>query len=414
MDGTKKKNAFLWAFPVDLHGKFFICNVLGQIYFLPMNPIYNFKPAHYINGKKLKYVSYSVFDEQCGKFKNFRVKLNYIKQASARKQYAETLCNKINDDLLRGWSPFQSVKSEKLKLLSDCINTFFAKARRDVEEKHIKSDTFDDYHSQLNTFAKWLKHDYYLHNVTAAIISDFLDYIYITLKRTSTTRNNYFCTLRTFFNYCVEKGWLQTAPTSGMHAIKKAEKKRCVIPPNVMEKISAWIERPGNEGYKLAVHLCYSCFIRPIEIAKLRVGDISFKNATIVVRSEISKNGRTQTVTMPENVQKILYDARVWESPQTDFLVSADNFCPGPVKLDPKRFRDKWAKMRKELKINSVYQFYSLKDSGITNLLNKGFSTLEVRDQARHSSIAITDQYTDKKNTKPNNDIKNLNFGLTD
>lgn len=378
------------------------------------NLIYNFKPAHYINGKKLKYVSYSVFDEQCGKFKNFRIKLNYIRTAAARKQYAEQLCAKINEQLMRGWSPFQSVKNEKLMLLSDCIKIFFQKTRRDVEEGHIKKDTFDDYHSQLNTFATWLKNDYYLHNLTAAIISDFLDYIYITLRRTSTTRNNYFCTLRTFFNYCVEKGWLQNPPTSGMHAIKKQEKKRCVIPPNVMAKISDWIERPGNEGYKLAVHLCYSCFIRPIEISKLRVGDINFKNATIIVRGEISKNGKTQTVTMPENVQEIIHAAKVWEFPQTDYLISADNFGPGPVKLDPKRFRDRWAHMRKELKLNSEYQFYSLKDSGITNLLNKGFSTLEVRDQARHSSIAITDQYTDKRNTKPNNDIRNLKFGLTD
>lgn len=39
------------------------------------------------------------------------------------------------------------------------------------------------------------------------------------------------------------------------------------------------------------------------------------------------------------------------------------------------------------------YKYYSLKDSGITNMLGKE-STLSVRDQARHSSIKITDIYT--------------------
>lgn len=399
---------------VAIHGLFF-CNCLGaKNFFLPMNPIYKFKPAHYINGKKLKYISYSVFDEQTGKFKNFRIKLNYIPTAAARKTYAEQLCLKINEQLMRGWTPMQGAANDKLILLSDTLQRFWGKARRDVEEGLIKSDTFDDYHSQLSIFQKWLKHDYYLHNITATVIQDFLDYIYIVLKRTSTTRNNYFCTLRTFFNWCKEVGLIATPPTSGMHAIKRNPKTRCVIPSDVMAKIAKYLEEPGNEGYKLAVNLCYSCFIRPIEISKLRVRDINFKNATIVVRSDISKNKKTQSVTMPENVQEIIHQLKIWKWPQNDFLVSAENFMPGPLQLDPKRFRDKWARMRKELKIDAKYQFYSLKDSGITTLLNKGFTTIEVRDQARHSSIAITDQYTDKKNSKANQDIKNLNFGLTD
>ena len=58
--------------------------------------------------------------------------------------------------------------------------------------------------------------------------------------------------------------------------------------------------------------------------------------------------------------------------------------------------------MRKELGFSDRYKFYSLKDTGITNMLKSNMDILTVRDQARHSSILITDIYTPK-------DIKEAN-----
>ena len=52
--------------------------------------------------------------------------------------------------------------------------------------------------------------------------------------------------------------------------------------------------------------------------------------------------------------------------------------------------------MRKDLKFSDRYKFYSLKDTGITNMLRANTDVLSVRDQARHSSILITDIYTPK------------------
>ena len=60
-------------------------------------------------------------------------------------------------------------------------------------------------------------------------------------------------------------------------------------------------------------------------------------------------------------------------------------------------FRDYWLYyVRKELGFSDRYKFYSLKDTGITNMLHCGTDILSVRDQARHSSVLITDIYTPK------------------
>ena len=58
--------------------------------------------------------------------------------------------------------------------------------------------------------------------------------------------------------------------------------------------------------------------------------------------------------------------------------------------------------LRKELNLSDRYKLYSLKDTGITNMLHANTDILTVRDQARHSSILITDIYTPK-------DIKEAN-----
>ena len=75
-----------------------------------------------------------------------------------------------------------------------------------------------------------------------------------------------------------------------------------------------------------------------------------------------------------------------------DWYIFSNRLRPGTVKLDSRAFRDRWARLRKRLGISKEYQFYSLKDSGIRDLANSAGIVI-ARDQARHSSIAVTNKY---------------------
>lgn len=79
------------------------------------------------------------------------------------------------------------------------------------------------------------------------------------------------------------------------------------------------------------------------------------------------------------------------------------------IQCTDKRLRRNWLKMRAALKLSDTYQFYSLKDTGITKMISL-LNVAEVRDQARHSNISITDVYTDRRNIDGNSHIKSLNF----
>ena len=88
-----------------------------------------------------------------------------------------------------------------------------------------------------------------------------------------------------------------------------------------------------------------------------------------------------------------MVDLKVFDKPGHYYLFSA-KFRPGPERKSEKNFRDYWSrKVRPALGWGLRYKFYSLKDTGITNML-RSCDVVSVRDQARHSSILITDIYT--------------------
>lgn len=87
-------------------------------------------------------------------------------------------------------------------------------------------------------------------------------------------------------------------------------------------------------------------------------------------------------------------------------IYSLTGFVPVKQRSE-KMFRDWWAHhLRKDLKLSAQYKFYSLKDTGITNML-RHYDVLSVRDQARHSSILMTDIYTPHDIQEANDLIKN-------
>ena len=115
---------------------------------------------------------------------------------------------------------------------------------------------------------------------------------------------------------------------------------------------------------------------------------------------------------MYQVVINLMLDLKVFEQPGSYYLFS-EGFRPGKVYRSEKFFRDYWVRaLRKELKFSDRYKFYSLKDTGITNMLKANTDVLSVRDQARHSSILITDMYTPKDVKKANELLTNYKGDL--
>lgn len=141
-------------------------------------------------------------------------------------------------------------------------------------------------------------------------------------------------------------------------------------------------------------------------MAKLKIGNISISRQTIFVEDTISKNKKDGTITLPAKVLELMIELKIFEYP-SGYYIFSNKFQPGEQKCSEKMFRDWWTRhVRKDLKFSDKYKFYSLKDTGITNML-RHYDVLSVRDQARHSSILMTDIYTPHDIQKANPLIKN-------
>ena len=128
----------------------------------------------------------------------------------------------------------------------------------------------------------------------------------------------------------------------------------------------------------------------------LKIRDINLNKCTMRISGDISKNHYDAVITLPKHVILLMLDLNIFDSPGTYYIFS-DRFRPGARKKSEKAFRDFWNEtLRPAVGLAKEYKFYSLKDTGITNMLRAKTDILSVRDQARHSNIAITDTYTPK------------------
>ena len=104
-----------------------------------------------------------------------------------------------------------------------------------------------------------------------------------------------------------------------------------------------------------------------------------------------------------------MLDLEIYKYP-SEYYIIGKTFAPNQQATTSHVLRNRWDKLRRELNFAPAYQFYSLKDSGITKMI-KLLNVAEVRDQARHHNISITDVYTDRAaRNDGNGNIKKMDF----
>lgn len=363
-------------------------------------------------GEKEVKISFYAFDPESGVLKRKLVRLNRelkgIKGKRAKREYAEGVCERLRDELKAGWNPWVQ-QSDGLVYASwnDVCDRYKAYLAKQMNEHNMRSETVVSYLSRLKVMAEWIarerKNVRYAYQFDRRLVDAFIDYVFLDRDNSICTRNNYLRWIKSFATWMISKSYIEKDPTAGIPRMKPKGKgkNRDVIPDSVLQKIHDYLEK-NNRHFLLACYLLHYLFVRPHEIAQLKIEDFCLSRQTLLIHGDVAKNWQDAVVTLPVHVIQLMVDLRVFDSPGCYYLFSED-FRPGKEFRSEKFFRDYWTrKLRKDLKFSDRYKFYSLKDTGITNMLRANTDVLSVRDQARHSSILITDMYTPK-------DIKEAN-----
>lgn len=358
------------------------------------------------------YVSFQAYDPLSGRLKTKKIMLGHIKGKTNQRKYAEDLIKRLTEQLSSGWNPWiEAVQPLEYALWDDVISKYKDYLVKLCNEHSLREESYVDYSSRVHILEQWKDVKRipltYVYQWDRQTITKFLDYVFIERNNTITTRNNYLTWLKSFTSYLVERGYLSSNPSEGLGRIKNRHKKdRDVIPDDVMKQIRAYLYEK-NKHYLLACEILHYLFVRPRELSFLKIGDFHLQTQTLTLHGAHTKNGNDATITLPSHVIRLMIDLNVFSNPSHYYLFS-DRFSPGEARKSEKMFRDYWCRnLRKALGFSERYKFYSLKDTGITNMLKANADVLSVRDQARHSSILITDIYTPKDIKEANKYIMN-------
>lgn len=346
------------------------------------------------------FIEFYAFCPASGRLKRKRIKINSINPLSKRRKYAAGLMARISTRLEQGWNPWIDAESNRgYALFSTACDAYFSYLTKMYSDGQYRQETFNGYASYLRNLRIWNDGRRvpitYIYQFDRAFCMEFLDYIYLDRQNSIQTRNNYLIFLKVFSSFLVQREYLKSKPVEGITKIGKAtlQKNRTVIDDGSMVRLHNYLwER--NRYFLLACYFLHYVLIRPKEIALLKIGDVNLAKQTVFVADTVSKNKRSALVTLPAKVIHLMIDLDVFSAPSSYYIFS-DKFMPGEKHRDEKQFRDYWHHhIRKDLHFPSQYKFYSLKDTGITEMLRAGCDTLSVKEQARHSSLLMTDIYT--------------------
>lgn len=370
-------------------------------------PFLDFRPAEYRNCKHEKYVQYYVFNPATGKLHRKIIRLNKMKNARERKRYAMHLCSVINSRLYEGWNPFETADGIDGYTIKEAVGIFLKE-----KEKSTRPATMVSYRSYCRIFLEWMELNGYcataVRHINDAILTQFMEWVDNVHKPTPRTYNNYIGFVSALFGFFVERGIITEAPSPRVSKRTVNVKKRTIIPPEARKVIWGYF-KANLPPFCAVMSLCYKCLIRPKEIVMLRMRDIDFDNGTITIEADVAKNHRERTVRLPEDVLTYFQTLR-GHGPSIFIFTGRKKFVPGRKSMPHTRISERWAEMREATGLPDTYQFYSLKDTGITEMLDAGVPPKYVKELADHSSLVTTEKYTHKTGIGDSDFHLNLKF----
>ena len=380
-----------------------------------------FQPREYIDyiapklsRGKVWFVYYYAKNPATGRLARVRVKLNRFKALSERRRAAREIMSSYTEKLSLGWNPF--VERSAPKAYASVAEAF--EAYLSVKSRELEPNSLRSYFSYIKTFRsylerKGLKSDGYIVGVTREVALDFMRGVEQNPRLSARTFNNYLRFLSTIFNWLTEKGFISDNPFDGIRPKPKRrmKKNRRVLTDAELDTLRSCLEE-SNREYLAICLLCYCCLIRPKEIALLRCGDIDLEKSVVHIRSEIAKNDNESYRVIPDSMRPYI-EALDLSNPKLYLFAQHKgfDFRPGKELLCSRKIAACWnSEVRQACGFGMDLKFYSLKDSGITNMLSEGVPVSFVKQQADHSSLAMTAIYLGRDDARAVKELRGLDI----
>lgn len=376
-----------------------------------------FLPARLVKGHRWYLVYYQI-DPSTGERVRFRetYELNRIPDLIEREKRAQLLISQINAKLPLGF-PFE--EAFKASPPNTNILDALAVAKR-IKNQTDRKRTRDMVNSICNIFTEFLaRRDW-----TAMRIGEFerqhalafLDYAVFERGVGNRTHNNYIERMRALFTELKLRKYVPENPFSGFKKKKVLGKQRRAFNQYEKQVVAREISRT-DKWLMLGVLLQYHCFIRPIEMRRLRFYMFDLQEGLIRMSGHETKNKENAIVTIPNTFLPFLrkFNFQQWDQ---RWLLFGEGVQPHPNKSCGHNTMN-WRhnkilnKLEKEGEILDTkgLTYYSWKDTGALALFKQKVNPLEIMRQLRHKDLATTQLYCQSL-YNVNQEIKVLNNNL--
>lgn len=361
-----------------------------------------FVRARVVKGRRWT-IEYFVFNPSTGEQTRHRKEfnLNSIEKIEVREEVAKILC----DHLEEFCGPVIQEDAPKTKPIS-VQNAVLAALEEKL--KLPRKNSHRTYKTVVRSFLQWAT-DQQLLNLPAVEFTRkharlYWDFLTSRKKYRAATQANYKVHLCGLWSEAESRETVKENPWKGIKLRNLEEKLRRPFTEAEMRTV-ATVAMQTDYWLFRAILLQYFCFIRPVEIARLKFCDFDLARGVVVISAANAKKWRRRVATIPKSVLPFFVDGRFDKYPGNYYVLGKfdqgrQNYtlepCTVPIGDDRmyKRHKKLLERLNEDGHLGDItgLTYYSWKDTGITRHAKKTAVTA-TKEQAGHTNLAVTSRY---------------------
>lgn len=333
--------------------------------------------------------------------------INKHKTRAQRIKHATAKRNALIIALEKGWCPFKEGNREKLSIIAAVDEVLR------VKKGSLKIKSYRTYNDVAASFKSYLKDNGYSHlfpeNITQVMARAYLDHLLTDKAYSGKSHNGQLGILKTIFNVLVEREVIIKNPWRGIREQPERSVMNVPYTDSDKEKIIDYLKRYNPRMY-FAVCFVYFCFIRRSELIRLRVRDINLKDCTITIPADVSKNGRSESVTIPRAFEVVIKAMELYKYNTEDYVFGHKfQTCSRKI-VRADSMSSAITRVNKELGITGNKGFYSFKHTGVVALYKATKDPYLVSRQCRHHTLQMTMVYLRSLGLTVSDGIRSADF----
>ncbi len=260
-------------------------------------------------------------------------------------------------------------------------------------EKRLSANTVEAYLRDLHQFAHFILRlwDVAPEKVESEMIERYLSWLY-ERGRESTSQARSLCSIRSFYNFLLLAGRIETSPVEFITAPKTGRHLPDVLTTEEIDRIIAAIDPSTAKGVRDAAMLetLYSCGLRVSELVSLRISDLFFGEGYLRVIGKGDKQRLVPVSTAArDRIQQYIAIRRPKRAGEETLFLN-NRGCRMTRVMVFTLLRQAAERAGIEKRISP----HTFRHSFATHLIEGGAGIRQVQEMLGHESIVTTEIYT--------------------